>query len=552
MRSRIRWSTKNTDGGERIVVFGRSHRVPLQQRRRSSLRPLGSLVAICMSATLLATPTSGADPARGIDPIAEAQNLLKWGERTGSTLATLDPNFYRGVAEKTIDYQRDRRSALGEDPERQVDPNSCTLVLLCAINPELVPARWRAQGGTVEPVLYTSRSGATISGSVWAWGDSTAKRPGVVITNGSILGYEQAYWYLSQYLARAGYVVLTYDAQGEGMSDQFGEAPDQLEAAFAGTMVLGLFGPQSVTGSIINGTHRPVGDGLGLGGNGLPFIDGQTDAIDFFTSTPSAEFTPRPSRSTGTSHDAKQQRRADAGLNNSYNPLWNLLDTNAIGVTGHSYGAIAASWSGQDDPRVDAIVALDSLCVPGPPLDEVVAFSTAAVNNIGPVTLPAGYGFSEKCFGTPTGPIPAITKPGLLITGDYLVAPVPYVVPPDPLVKSRASFSYSESGVDTGAIILRGANHMEYNETVGLLPTTLRGQEMSSWYTRMWFDKYLRAEASADAQLMNPPWTDDAATRAVDPSGDSNMYSYHYRSRMDIGLSDGHRFRCEDLRSRCN
>jgi hypothetical protein len=61
-------------------------------------------------------------------------------------------------------------------------------------------------------------------------------------------------------LAKAGYVVLTFDPQGEGMSDQFGEGRDRLDS---------------------------VGAGLpGLPNNGRPFYDGAADALDFALSRP--------------------------------------------------------------------------------------------------------------------------------------------------------------------------------------------------------------------------------------------------------------------------
>src|SRR3954451_6918302 len=127
---------------------------------------------------------------------------------------------------------------------------------------------------------------------------------------------------------------MTFDAQGEGMSDQFGEAPDQREGAFAGTPGLGLL------------ASRP-----GLGGSGISFYDGGADALDFFASTPERPYEPVAGRTSGTSHAAKQRRRVAAGRNAAYNPLWLMLDRSALGVTGHSYGAQAASWLVQQDPR---------------------------------------------------------------------------------------------------------------------------------------------------------------------------------------------------------
>ena len=80
-------------------------------------------------------------------------------------------------------------------------------------------ARWR-------PVVFTARNGATLSGRVWFTRAGPAKRPGVVIVNGSVQASETLYWFAAQTLAKAGYVVLTFDPQNQGRSDSRGEAPD--------------------------------------------------------------------------------------------------------------------------------------------------------------------------------------------------------------------------------------------------------------------------------------------------------------------------------------
>ncbi len=78
---------------------------------------------------------------------------------------------------------------------------------------------WGANGyGTVQPILYTARNGSTISGHVWATKAGPAKRPGIVITNGSVQAPEELYWFAAQTLAKAGYVVMTWDPQGQGYS----------------------------------------------------------------------------------------------------------------------------------------------------------------------------------------------------------------------------------------------------------------------------------------------------------------------------------------------
>lgn len=440
-----------------------------------------------------------------------------------------------GLGKATSDYQVARAEALFADPERNPTPNPCTTILLCPVDPRVTD--WTAEGGLVAPVLYTSRSGATMSGHIWATEAGASRRPGVVVINGSVVGFDETYWYLAQGLARAGFVVMTFDVQGEGMSDQLGEAPDRLEDAFAGTPLVGLFGPTRITGD-------------SFGGNGLPFYDGGQDALDFFLSTPERPYVPRQSRTTGTSHDGKQQRRVRAGLDNAYNPLWKLLDRDHVGLTGHSYGAVAASWLAQADPRVDTVVALDNLCVPVDPSPDE-AFAGGAYNpDFGAPGLI--YGVPRDCFGAPPGPAPRITKPALGITSDYLLMTTPYLKPPNPLGKSRASLAYSAAGVDTGSIVIRGGTHYEFNDVPFALPATLRGIELTTWYAAAWFRKYLAGDPAADRLLLTDRWRSDPAAGAADPLKDADMFSWHYRSRLDLHLGDGTPVDCENLRAGCS
>ena len=84
-------------------------------------------------------------------------------------------------------------------------------------------------------VLFTSRGGATISARVWETA-GRGRRPGVVITPGSVQADEQMYWYAAQALAKDGYIVMTFDAQGQGQSDTFGQAPEEDEGFPAQSM----------------------------------------------------------------------------------------------------------------------------------------------------------------------------------------------------------------------------------------------------------------------------------------------------------------------------
>ena len=100
-----------------------------------------------------------------------------------------------------------------------------------------------------------------------------------MITTGSVQAPETLYWGFAANLAKRGYVVLTYDVQGQGRSDTSGAAPDEDEGV-----------PSQA---------------------GQPFYDGTEDALDFMLSTRSAPYDPRPScgnanDGTGTDHSTSR------------------------------------------------------------------------------------------------------------------------------------------------------------------------------------------------------------------------------------------------------
>jgi len=454
----------------------------------------GWTVAAVAAAVLLV----GASAASALNPTVEAQNYSKGLERQSIYLT---PDYQ---AKLRLISQQNGLHALqmqATDPEREFVSDLCWNGNDgCAGDIRLYD--WQTNGyGIVQPVLFTARNGATLSGHVWATKAGPPHRPGIVITNGSVQADEQLYWYAAQTLAKAGYVVLTFDPQGQGQSDTYGEAPDR-------------------------------GEGTPAQSDGRPFFDGTEDAIDFFLSTPAKPYEPVPSCYSGTSHAAKQDRRATAGLDAAYNPFWKLLNPSKLGIAGHSYGAAGVSYIGQWDPRVKAVVAWDNLANPDPNQ------STGA----------SGGGPEEKgCLDKSQRTVPPITKPALGMSADYFIPPVPNTSDPDPLAKSTESLQYSKAGVDTGEIIIRGGTHYDFS----FIPNpgftaSLRGADEIAWYTTAWFDRYVKGDQSALRRLSTSRWRDDAAEGAVDPNGDSNMFSFYYRSRLDIAG-----FHCEDLRKGC-
>ena len=393
--------------------------------RTNRSRTAWAALAFAVVASLIA----GTSVATAFDPALEAQNFSKTQER--QTIYNT-PAYQVLLRQVSVQNRAAALAMQAADPERNFTGHLCASGEDgCAGDARLYD--WQAKGyGIVKPVLFTARSGATISGRVWATKAGPSKRPGIVITNGSIQADEQLYWFVAQTLAKAGYVVLTSDPQGQGQSDEFGESPDQTEGEPAQT-------------------------------DGRPFYDGTEDALNFFLSTPKRPYEPVPSCDSGTSHAPKQDRRVAAGLDAPYNPFWKLLNPNRVGLAGHSFGAAGVSFEGQKDPRVSAIVALDNLGAPSVPT--------------------SGNTSVKPCPSNPASHDPApITKPALGLSADYGLTPTPYTSDPDPLAKSRQSLAYTQAGIDTGEIIIRGGTHYEFSFIPNDgFPETLRGADAVAW-----------------------------------------------------------------------
>ena len=445
-----------------------------------------------LSACLTVAAAAAALPAGARADFADDQavNYTKHEER--ATYEHGRPDYRALLAQQGArnfeELQRIRRT----DPERDSRGNLCSSQQDgCAGDVRLY--NWDEAGfGISQPVLYTARSGATISGHVWATTRGPRRRrPGVVITTGSVQAPEVLYLWAATTLAKRGYVVMTYDVQGQGRSDTNGEAPDRNENV---------------------PSQQPS-----------TFVDGTEDALDFFVSRPDRPYRPRPSRTSGTDHDPKQRRRVAEGRNTPFNPLHKLLKRSRIGIAGHSLGAFAVSQVGSSDTRVDAIVAWDNLRAGG-------------------------------TTGTTTPPSGAIAPrvPALGMSADYGLFREPLLAPPDPQGKSTASNEYSARGIDTAQINIRGGTHYEWSYIPNpYFGGTLRGMDMAAWYTAAWFDKYLKGDPSADRRLLTRRWLSDRREAKVDPRHDGNMLSAFFRSRIDIGLAAGGRAECEDLRSGC-
>jgi len=455
-------------------------------------------IRLAAGAALIAVLCGSGATALAFDPGRELRNYSKTHERSRHDFQT--PEFQAALAKRFTDNVAEELEIQTTDPERNFAANICGhRSQECAGDVRFYD--WEKKGfGISRPVLWTARDGAVISGTVWATRAGPPRRPGVVITTGSIQAPETLYWGIAATLAKKGYVVLTYDVQGQGRSDTFGEGADTLEGV-----------PSQ---------------------QGRPFYDGTEDAIDFMLSTPQDPYRPRASCTTGTSHAGKQVRRVADGLAAANNPLWDMLDRDRIGIAGHSLGASGVSNIGQTDPRVDTIVAWDNLRIPG--------------------AGGSGVGVPGCASGSSDRSVPPITKPALGFSNDYGLTPTPYSNDPDPQGPNAAFLAYEAAGVDAMQVNIRGGTHYEYSYIPGVeFDATLRGLDMAIWYTAAWFDKYLKSDPSADRRLLTTRWIADPRGAQIDPEGDGNLFSFYLRSRYAFALTTGGYVSCADMRSSC-
>jgi dienelactone hydrolase len=348
---------------------------------------------------------------------------------------------------------------------------------------------WEAEGrGLVREVAFTNKYGALLRGHVYrpapgardpyTGHELTGPFPGVVITTGSVQGSEGMYEWLAQDLAERGYVVLTYDVQGQGTSETF---PHEDNNAMP----------------FCNPFAEPQ-DGEQYGCPGVPaqqlsnFVVGTEAALDFFTATPR-----KPYANPGS---------AGAEVT-SHNPYWRPFDSSRdrrtdtpgrrtrIAIIGHSMGAAAVSKVQGYDERVMTVVALDKLAgsgsntLPGAGNDPTVPA----------LAIQSEYGFTVSPYW---------------LSGGSSLAPQPSPEGPDPHREKRTGFdSWQKAGVDSMLVVPRASTHLEYTDIPLVLPASRWGQALSSVYVQAWLDRYLKHRDNDD-QLLGTKF------RYLEPIGD--------------------------------
>ncbi len=416
-------------------------------------------VAICSLALVVsATPAQAAAPKPG-SPEYVVRDLTNVTNSFGRTVGQVsNPAYLPALIKEIGTVSVTQLLAQLASPSRLSATAAMAVPGWNVGNP--LRASWDGKRGVITPVAFTNRYGALLRGKVYSPKPGAkdpytgtalkAPFPGVVLTPGSIQGSGGMYTWLAEDLAERGYVVLSYDVQGQGTSETL---PHQTGTALPFCNPFAAPEPTEMTGC-----------------PGVPFqqssnfVKGTEDATDFFFSTPSAHH--KNFGSAGTTVDA-------------FNPLWKQFDrsvdprtatkgrTTRFAIIGHSLGAAAVSQVQGTDKRVAAVVALDKL---------------QGAEGVKP-SVPALGVQSE--YGLVPGPS-ALSDSAVLL-------PVPGDIIPQ---RERASGfdAWRSKKIDTMVIVPRASTHLEYADIPLVMPASRYGQALSSVYVQRWLGRYLKHE----------------------------------------------------------
>ena len=391
----------------------------------------------------------------------------------------------------------------------------------CVGDPFRYPGVAGADGDTfyteqaeVQTVVYYDQDCARISGRVWKpknTGNQTL--PAIVIKNGSVQANEALYWWAAQAFVRAGYMVLTNDPRGQGLSD----------------------------------AATPTGE-QGGNFNGEVFYEGLVNDIDFLLSSPA---TPYPHETTckGTYPTSTE----------TFNPFHQQLDRNRIGAAGHSYGAAGVTWA-QSYGAADS-QPWPGLLSPTNPIKAIVAWDALGSRNAPTAaTLSSLIAPSSGDQGSPLDAVltpanaPSVSPrvPALGFTSEYGFTPAPFIRE-TPRNEHLAGFQdWAAANVPVYNITIAGSTHLDYSPGPGLPATswcssTENNRCEGGWakpmiihYTVAWFDRFLKKQGEQGF--------DDADLRLLDDATWAPRMSFHFASARQFRTRDGKLFASKDIR----
>lgn len=326
-------------------------------------------------------------------------------------------------------------------------------------------------------VRFLARTGAKLQGHVWGL-EHAGERPGVVITTGSIQASDQMYWWAARALAAAGYVVLTYDVQGQGQSETFSHGP----------------------GDPVPGTTNVPSQ------QDANFHDGTVDTMEFLLSTPEDPYVP-----IGWSDDdvaAAREAAADEDLD-WVNPGAGVLDHDNIGIIGHSLGASAVSNVQQCSDEGELWREVEVCQGRSYPIRAVVGWD-ALSSGVTPVVP----GMSQNSDG-------------------YFL--FPSFEPQGVEIGERSGLgafdTWVDAGLDSFVYTGRGETHISWSQ-VPYTSATTYGVHTQTYYTLAWLHRWVwpddEVNAAAHERLVNGP--------LADPEDPSRSAANYFSVRAYSGL----------------
>jgi dienelactone hydrolase len=283
-------------------------------------------------------------------------------------------------------------------------------------DPFRVPEEWAASGrGQMRKFTFLGNRGTRMFARLYSPNPEVPGPLPVIAFSPGLQSYNEINAWFGQDMAEAGYIVLIIDPQGQGRSES---------------------GCRNADGSSASCT----------GHNNL------TSAIDFLLTTPA---TPHPHAGSPNAVGAMV-----------FNPEWERVDPERLGIAGHSLGAINATPVAQSDPRVKAVVAYDNL-------DGTLGASV-------PRRTPALYFYADYAF--PAFSYPMATPPNA--TGHWGI-----------FNQLRAS----PHNVDVMTITTRASTHYEwgYQPEPFSFPASRYGERVAAYFSLAWFDRYLKNDPTA-------------------------------------------------------
>lgn len=510
-------------------------------------------VAVLVAATLLASQPALAAASSGPTPGSPAymeRDVANMEAAFGRPLSQLeDPAYFPTFWEGALALYAGQAATQAQNPTRPSLTAGSLVPGFSAGDPDR--ADWAGTRGQEESVVFTAADGAALRASVFAplpdardpYTGALLRGPfpGAVIVPGSIQASRDEYDWLAEDLAERGYVVMDFDVQGQGQSETLPH-----DGGLAGT------DPDLPS---CNLPTAPSGPGQDTACDGFPseqdqnFIDSTEAAITFFLSSPSAPYA-----------------NPDAGTLavNPYNPVWAMFNhspdtstvtpgrTTRLALIGHSTGAVIATYLQGVDPRIETVVALDKLTATPDAISddqaETGSLPGPVVPKVPALAIQSEYGFEPQPYFEAScssfEPCPAAPGGSL--------APPDLDQAPNPAREEQTGFdTWLAAGVDSMVIVPRASTHLIYTDSPPVLPATIDGMDMASYYVQGWLDNYLKHDPGAGNTLLAPVihyiGPDQDGRWVMHTFNRDDNLSFYFCSGYEFNLPNGKKFADLDI-----